>query len=240
MSAGMDFGILGRPFIAPVADEAPMSLAQLVPTAMSLADHLVSAATAGLGGDCVACRKGCSACCNYIVSLSAPEALFLWEHLGRLSSVRRKAIYERYLQAATTLLARRPPMESEVASPAVLSHWYADLQITCPFLEGGACSIYPIRPLVCREHISRSAASCKIDEAPEVASGDVGRLPFSLAEAMSRLSSEIEPSWPAAIALPVALIWASDPAVHHHQSRRSAGSLLARLAALAQQEAQAA
>jgi Fe-S-cluster containining protein len=37
--------------------------------------------------------------------------------------------------------------------------------VHCPFLENGRCSIYPVRPLMCREHISfDDPGKCERDE----------------------------------------------------------------------------
>ena len=39
-----------------------------------------------------------------------------------------------------------------------LGHQYFAQQIPCPFLEEGACSIHPVRPLSCREFLVTSPA----------------------------------------------------------------------------------
>ncbi len=228
--------VFGRDFrtkLAPPAEQ--MTLAELSPMAGHLCDQVAAVAAGQLAqrGSCVACRKGCSRCCNYMVSVSAPEAMALWGHLAALPAARRQAIVSRYLEASRTLLARRPPQDFAVggqgAGAEEISQWYSQLNLSCPFIDGGACSIYAVRPLVCREHVSSSSASC------DSGSGNGGlKLPLSVAEAMSQLSVELEPSWPAAIALPVALVWASGPDVHPR--RHPSGMVLSRLASLLQQQ----
>lgn len=41
---------------------------------------------------------------------------------------------------------------------ADLSRWYSGLDLPCPFLAERSCSIYPFRPLACREHLAAGRA----------------------------------------------------------------------------------
>lgn len=78
-------------------------------------------------GPFVACERGCSACCHINISITETEAQIIEAQTGR-----------RY----TRLLAPvQHPEGKFTGSP-------------CPFLTDGACSIYSVRPFVCRHHLS--------------------------------------------------------------------------------------
>lgn len=75
----------------------------------------------------VACKSGCSACCHMNVNITEVEAQLIEEQTGR-----------RYKRLATPV---RHPVDKFTGVP-------------CPFLADGACSIYSVRPFMCRHHVS--------------------------------------------------------------------------------------
>lgn len=78
-------------------------------------------------GKLLACRKGCSMCCSVQVDITVLELkgmLYCFEH--ELSPAMREQIL------------------SQLKSNQQLSH--------CPFLWKSACSIYPMRPFICRSY----------------------------------------------------------------------------------------
>jgi len=96
------------------------------------------------------CRDGCAHCCIVNVSVLQPEADSIAEHLFEKRSAEElldlyqgisrleKETY--YLDEEERIMARQP----------------------CAFLDGsGSCSIYPVRPLLCRSITSTDADACR-------------------------------------------------------------------------------
>ncbi|MFS2106120.1 YkgJ family cysteine cluster protein [Ralstonia sp. Ralssp135] len=78
-------------------------------------------------GPFVACRRGCSDCCHINVNITEVEAQLIEEQTGR-----------GYKRLSTPV---RHPADKFTGVP-------------CPFLADGACSIYSVRPFMCRHHLS--------------------------------------------------------------------------------------
>ena len=149
---------------------APIAPASLLPLYRGLADRLtaISMEVAEGKGDKVACRKGCAACCRQVVAVSALEARELVKLVERMPEPQRSRVKERFAQARRRLEAEAPhliphllhPQDTAAAgagprSDAELhefSRAYLRLRIDCPFLEDEACSIYPERPVACRQY----------------------------------------------------------------------------------------
>jgi hypothetical protein len=98
----------------------------------------------------LACRQGCSFCCHRPVGTNAASVLHIAAWLrsrlspGELEEVRaRVAALDDKTHGSTWTLHDRPP--------------YA-----CAFLVDGSCSVYEVRPLVCRAWNSASADACEL------------------------------------------------------------------------------
>lgn len=105
----------------------------------SIIDHGVDRAVA-LSGRVPACHAGCHACCSQPIPVSTIEIQGLrWFALSHLSGDLAKRVGE-----ALTMQRQAP----------------------CPFLMDGACAVYPMRPLACREYIVFSQP-CRLGERPE-------------------------------------------------------------------------
>lgn len=78
-------------------------------------------------GITIACSKGCHACCKRpSVPFTAPELMAIsWFASEKLSGSIRSVVKQQLIAHETTT--------------------------RCPFLVEGACSIYPVRPLACRQ-----------------------------------------------------------------------------------------
>lgn len=102
-------------------------------------------------GRSVACRAGCCACCAQPIPASTLEVLGLkWFAMERLGARERRDLGRTLRQA---------------------------LGAGCPFLAGGVCLVYPVRPLACREYVMRGRP-CRRGERPErTRPGDVLPLP---------------------------------------------------------------
>lgn len=141
----------------------------------------------------ITCLRGCWSCCtHYIVaSLQECEAIVYW--LSQHPEI-RDGFIERY--AAWRARLRKDEAVFQDANQALAGHLsnpddparrgdfyqkgkiYRNLDVQCPFLADGECSIYPVRPLTCAKHVVASPpAWCAhgSTEMPEVLQG--GRTP---------------------------------------------------------------
>ena len=108
--------------------------------ACSILDRGVARAVAA-SGRVPSCRAGCHSCCSQPIPISTIEALGLrWFAVSHLYG-------ETALAVGRALMAGR--------------------QESCPFLVKGACAVYPLRPLACREYVVLGAA-CLAGEQPDV------------------------------------------------------------------------
>ncbi|MBD5802360.1 Flagellin N-methylase [Azoarcus sp. Aa7] len=102
-----------------------------------------------------ACRSRCSACCHLPTMLYACEASALANASGRT-------------------MATLPPREPSLSLAAAKQYFGKP----CPFLKQDRCSVYEVRPVICRLHHSLNAGpeACNTSLPPEqrrVASYDV-------------------------------------------------------------------
>lgn len=249
--ADVRLDVLGRPLRVRLhASAGRMRLPDLVPAAFSLSSALTDAALAQLaaGGQRPHCGKGCSACCRFLVPVSAVEALWMWERTAALPGPRRARLLKAYLEGAQRVLKAGPPSLAAGGADRIeeVARWYAGLGLDCPFLVGGACAAYARRPLACREFFAychttpasaRGAPARTRAAGAPVAVGEPVRLPISLASALSELAGEFEPDWPKAIVLPLALAWAADSAGRRPPRRWPAATLAGHLAGILQRQA---
>jgi len=106
-------------------------------------DHIVQAAIdQGLEFDC---RAGCSYCCNVRVEALAPEIFQISMELKKHS-----------LEYVEELIERLRKHSAATKGVSVLNH-----RIPCPFLKENLCSIYHVRPTVCRKAHSFDVEKCE-------------------------------------------------------------------------------
>ena len=98
------------------------------------------------GMDRVACKAGCHYCCNIYVSAQAPRLFAIADWL-RADSPDLDAVVAR-LEAADQAIRGRDQQARDAAG------------LACPFLAGGKCGIYPVRPASCRGYFSLSVEAC--------------------------------------------------------------------------------
>ena len=115
------------------------------------------------GAAAIDCKKGCATCCTVRVTATAPEVLRVAQHLRESVSPEACVRLVRRLLEADGLT--RDLDESE----------RVQLRHRCPFIEKGACVIYPVRPLACRGHASHSRRDCV-----QAAAGRVAEVPYSV------------------------------------------------------------
>lgn len=169
-------------------------LSDLVPLARTICDKLLAAILEHPSNNprYVSCRKGCSACCSYLVGLSMPEVFRMRQEFAMMPADDRIPILKTCLHAAFKILKQdiSEPEINENTGLRQISKWYADLKLQCPFLSSGLCSIYRQRPLACREYYVKSLPDgCLIGGASEP---EVVRLPVSVTEVLGKVAAELE------------------------------------------------
>jgi len=186
----------------------------VLPFARQLTDVAVANAIRRVedDGKNISCAKGCGACCAQLVPISEIEARGIAAMLRAWPKGRRQKIMSRFTHAKLrfeeaglwqTLLEPEQLEQGQVQSLAL--DYFAE-RVACPFLEDGACSIHPERPLACREYLVTSdprhcaePAQGNINgvEIPLRASRMLGRLYEDEAEHVSELVPLIvAPYWP--------------------------------------------
>ncbi len=223
----LELDVLGEPvrFDLKVAN-VQARLSDIAPLARTLSAKLVGATLDRLGaeGKNVPCRKGCSACCRYLVPLSVPEVFRLAEDMSAMPASDRETSMQASLDTARIILDRMPA-DFRTAEPAQaedgvrskqLSEWYAGLGLSCPLLSDNLCVLYEQRPIACREHmVISSADSC---DPASTHKQNVVKMPVSVIECLGLLTAELEQSDVEAVMLPLALPWAQENA---ERSRRT-------------------
>lgn len=95
------------------------------------------------------CRAGCSHCCSVRVEALEPEIFRIAREVKKLAP-----------EAFASLIAR---LQNHAAMAKGVSVW--NHRIACPFLTENLCSIYPVRPAVCRMAHSFDAEKCAVSGA---------------------------------------------------------------------------
>ncbi len=130
-----------------------------------------------------ACYKGCGTCCHQIVDV------LNWEESLVIGFLRREMPTKQKLQVRANLKswfsafngATRPANRDTPLSLAEISAVRAvfrQRRIACPFLLNNQCSIYRVRPVVCRSHI--------VPDNPQECFDDPGRVGTQLARNIAR------------------------------------------------------
>ncbi len=113
-------------------------------------------------GKPITCQgKGCCACCYEPVYCSSAEVSHLLETLTeeQKALVKRKVEVSLFVINASGLFS--------VKMPAVMD-WLA-MELPCPLLEGGLCTVYDRRPTSCRSHMASGPADwCKYQRQKQI------------------------------------------------------------------------
>lgn len=98
----------------------------------------------------LACKAGCGSCCSVNVSVLEPEAVNIARYLrGKLSDIERQS-----------LLLSMKKMVNAICD--VDEEERIAMRRSCVFLsDKGECTIYPVRPLLCRSITSTNATDCR-------------------------------------------------------------------------------
>lgn len=145
---------------------------EFLPTAFAIADAVVSHSSNTLAamGKPIKCGPGCGACCSQLVPVSEYEAAHLANVVRTMPPAQRSRVINRFTRAIASLdeAGLISHLTDTFANEAHdwrkvldLKKQYWGLNIPCPFLEDGSCSIHPHRPLACRQYLVTSdSAHC--------------------------------------------------------------------------------
>ena len=98
----------------------------------------------------IACCKGCWYCCAQMVAATIPEVLRLANH-----------IRESWTDDQRARLAERMAEYMTATGPYHEGTTKAKPRFICPLLQEAACSVWEVRPIVCRGVNSTDVALCK-------------------------------------------------------------------------------
>lgn len=140
----------------------------LVRQLAGFADHIVAMLEKDNPDIRVACGVKCSYCCHMQVKVTPPEALFIHAYI---QENKKRMLNDVFFERVRN---NRQLTEGKKLDERVREK----LKTPCIFLNDHACSIYPVRPLVCRAWHSLNKAGCRaafdsqnagslIDTAPE-------------------------------------------------------------------------
>jgi Fe-S-cluster containining protein len=140
------------PFPGGLARADAIAIAADAQTAVDLATEARAKAIAATGAQ-LACKAGCAACCDQLVGVFAAEAELIadWLRAPEQGTVQAAflAAYPRWREQTGDRLAR---IVAATGTPAemdiVMEQWLS--RVRCAFNHDGLCSIYPVRPSVCR------------------------------------------------------------------------------------------
>lgn len=114
----------------------------------------------------VACARGCNACCNSIPVVFAGEIVAIVRWLTEHPEVRAQfeEAYPKWQASLADALidfdAAAKAEDAQAAERALRSAWQRS--VLCAFNHDGACSIYEVRPGICRDvHALDTADHCQ-------------------------------------------------------------------------------
>ncbi len=195
--------------------EGPMRLVDLVSTALEFTDILVKRAIdkEEKEGRKIYCGPGCGVCCNQMVPLSPPEAIWISELVDHLEKSGWKELSQKFDRIAEKL--EQLGMVGELLDPDFsddvaleIAKKYFQLSIPCPFLVDNSCRIYPYRPVACREYnvtsppeFCRDPYSNQVNKVP---------MPLPLSAPLARLTAKLTGTKPRLIPLVLTRKWYFD------------------------------
>jgi Fe-S-cluster containining protein len=119
-------------------------------------------------GDVIACHAGCSACCEQLVMIYAGEAELIaeWLRAPEQADIKRAFLdaypqwWERLGDSIDNIIALTDARDSARQFAALVAHWRR--RVLCAFNRDGLCTIYPVRPVLCRSyHALDTSENCR-------------------------------------------------------------------------------
>jgi Fe-S-cluster containining protein len=159
----------------------PVEPQAILPALQKLVNEVVAQSVKEMEGTdkTITCKAGCGACCRQIVPISDFEAHAIAEVIERMPPPRRAHVMQRFAEAERQLAAVKPLDEIMEAINGggryEFAMAYFRYGVACPFLEDESCSIYPDRPLICREYLVHTP----VERCEKVGESKVGVVPIS-------------------------------------------------------------
>ena len=95
------------------------------------------------------CRAGCTWCCHFSVDVRAVEVFGALEFVERNFTDEQKARVRAEIAVNSDVLRHLGEIERMTRN------------VKCPFLDGGRCSIYAVRPQTCRNYHATDVTGCR-------------------------------------------------------------------------------
>ena len=121
----------------------------------------------------IVCARGCNVCCEELVVVYLPEAMAVARWLASAAGAEARAWfidkYPSWRERAGDGIEREADLNADYTrrdeyERAHKEQWKR--RVMCAFNHDGACSIYPVRPMLCREgHAVETNARCCVDVA---------------------------------------------------------------------------
>lgn len=113
------------------------------------------------------CQKGCSYCCRYPVMSTEPEAIVIEQHLRFVPQTMLSRIKQKWTDWQQRI-QKEGLGKVDMLDYEAYSNEYFIRGIECPFLLDDECSIYQVRPLICRSYFTtESPETCKTSKTDE-------------------------------------------------------------------------
>lgn len=119
----------------------------------------------------IACGRGCNACCEQLVMIYLPEAVRVAGWLNQPEQAEVKAAFLAAYPKWKEQIGDLPEQMGELAAAGQTKEHLAlhvaawRKRILCAFNRSGDCSIYPVRPVLCRNcHAVDTADHCRADD----------------------------------------------------------------------------
>ncbi len=149
----------------------PVSLVEAETIAAGLQDEVdtgVAAREAAIAaqGLVLACKRGCPGCCDEPIMVFRPEAARVARWLKQPEQAELRAQFLEAYPAWKAKIGQTPARLSELSSGAPDAYLAAHeagwrQRARCPFNREGDCTIYPVRPITCRNgHALNTNAHC--------------------------------------------------------------------------------
>jgi hypothetical protein len=154
------------PFPEPLAAADAAAIAADLQRAVDLAAE-ARARLAAAQGSPVACRAGCTACCEQLVMVWGAEVELVAAWLSEPEQAEARAAFlaafPRWREATGDSIdrvqARTAARDGRGQLAELVAHWRR--RVMCAFNRDGLCTIYEVRPVVCRNcHALDTADNC--------------------------------------------------------------------------------
>jgi Fe-S-cluster containining protein len=101
----------------------------------------------------VACQEACDSCCYNQVELTPPEALLIGHYIAQQFSEAQKDLLLTHVARIIQIIAGMGKTERAARRR----------EVPCPLLQKRTCSVYPVRPLVCRAMHALDRGRCEAE-----------------------------------------------------------------------------